>query len=384
MKLNFFGSALNMIPWFTSALPSARQRHQIPLQGFTRSNTRADVNILDGKLFITTAPQRFAYAAMVDLERLGLRKAVSIQIVARTTGGIASFGITDQAGTAFLVEKQLHTGNDFSAVDLYIHSGKKAGRLVVRSFADDGTASVVEIQEVIYEEHEELRFEQLYAVAGTIHSSRPRRIRLEVRSYKVAIDHEGPATERDGWYEYEANEFDLSETALFLIDPWARHPNSGVHRRVADNIRTNIVPLLGVARTHQLLTIYLPHAHQISTAVAPRPGEVVIFGGEDYEAYEQTYNQQLCGLLDFLADRNVRTLIYAGYATNRCLLHRPAGILQMAQRGYKCIILRDCTVAIETPQTLEGEWIKFAMINMVEDQYGGSTTLDDLRRALEE
>jgi hypothetical protein len=383
MNKNFLGPALNVIPRWKSSLFSAGHRNEIPLRDFTRSSTHADVNVVDGKLFITTAPQKFAYAAIVNLEKLGLRKAATLHIVARTTEGIASFGVTDHTGTAFLVEMQLQKATEFTVLDLHIHSGKRAQCLVVRSCAEEGTVSVIEIQEVTCEEQERLTFEQLYAVAGTIHQPQPRRIHLEVRTHKVPIDHEVLATEKDGFYRYEANPLDVSETALFLIDPWAQHPNDGVDKRVADNINTRLVPLLRIARTHRLRTIYLPHAHRISTAVAPQPGEVVIFGGEDYKAYEQTYYQQLCDLLDFLEENKVRNLIYAGYATNRCVLHRPAGIIRMAQRGYNCILLRDCTAAIETPQTLDGEWIKFAMINMIEDQYGGSATLEDLMRAFD-
>jgi len=54
----------------------------------------------------------------------------------------------------------------------------------------------------------------------------------------------------------------------------------------------------------------------------------------------------------------------------------------MKHLGYKIILLRDCTIAFETPESLDGEWALKMAVNMVEFQWGCTSTLDDLREAL--
>jgi hypothetical protein len=54
----------------------------------------------------------------------------------------------------------------------------------------------------------------------------------------------------------------------------------------------------------------------------------------------------------------------------------------MKQLGYNIILIRDSTIAFETPETLDGEWANRVTINTVEHQYGSTTTLQDIEDAL--
>lgn len=58
-------------------------------------------------------------------------------------------------------------------------------------------------------------------------------------------------------------------------------------------------------------------------------------------------------------------------------------MLKMHAFGYDLILLRDCALAWETPESLEGEWARKIGVNQVEWFWGESATLDDLREALE-
>ncbi|MGC9316593.1 MAG: isochorismatase family protein [Armatimonadota bacterium] len=40
-------------------------------------------------------------------------------------------------------------------------------------------------------------------------------------------------------------------------------------------------------------------------------------------------------------------LIYVGFATNMCLVFKPGALLEMSGAGYRCVVLRDCTTAVE-------------------------------------
>jgi len=178
-------------------------------------------------------------------------------------------------------------------------------------------------------------------------------------------------TERDAVYKFESLGLDLDKTAIVLIDVWNHHPVESYLKRALVNIRQKIFPLLNLARKHNMNIIHCPHEHPIHKSCKPLPDEKVFYTGDLLNSY--------------LGSIGVRTLLYAGYALNWCVFHRPEGIISMRHAGgYRIILLRDCTVGFETPESLDGEWALKMAINMVEFQWGCTSTLEDLRVALGE
>lgn len=72
-------------------------------------------------------------------------------------------------------------------------------------------------------------------------------------------------------------------------------------------------------------------------AVRPVGEEPVIASGEELH--------RLC------AQRGILHLFYVGFYTNACIPLRDYGIYQMLHRGYKIILVRDCTSGMETHET---------------------------------
>jgi nicotinamidase-related amidase len=198
---------------------------------------------------------------------------------------------------------------------------------------------------------------------------------LNTRTYIPAGSADSYTTERDGTYDYKPWNLDLNTTALVLIDTWGGHPNKGWAERAHNITVTKLVPLLALARKHKMLIIFSPNGGGIDTAVCPREGEINLndAGLSTTEAFHQ-----------FLKGKGIKTLLYAGYASNWCLLNRPSGIFWMAQLDYNIILIRDATIAFETAETLDGEYANKVVINMIESEWGRSTTLDDLTKAFEE
>ena len=203
-----------------------------------------------------------------------------------------------------------------------------------------------------------------------------RTIMLKTRKFKAAGNPDMYDTERDSTYEYTTRRLDLRGIALILIDVWSYHPNDGWMQRANNHRKLKIVPLLELVRKHNMIIIHAPHNHRPKVKIAedckPLPGELVI----DSPPYTTKLDQ-------YLKERNIEVLLYAGYASNWCVLHRPTGIIKMGQLGYDIILIRDCTIAFETPETLDGEWANKVTINIVEYQWGATTTLEDLKAALE-
>jgi len=79
----------------------------------------------------------------------------------------------------------------------------------------------------------------------------------------------------------------------------------------------------------------------IPEVVKPLDGEFIVATGEEMN--------------EILRQKEVLNLIYVGFATNMCLLNKPGALLEMAhRRGYRTIVLRECTTAMENRKTLPG------------------------------
>jgi len=77
----------------------------------------------------------------------------------------------------------------------------------------------------------------------------------------------------------------------------------------------------------------------IPEVVKPLDGEFIVATGEEMN--------------EILRQKGVLNLIYVGFATNMCLLNKPGALLEMAHhRGYRTIVLRECTTAMENRETL--------------------------------
>ncbi|MBM4438316.1 MAG: isochorismatase family protein [Actinobacteria bacterium] len=210
-------------------------------------------------------------------------------------------------------------------------------------------------------------------------------------------------------------ELDPAETALILVDVWGGHPIRSHRDRSAEIMATRLAPVLQAARQAGVTPVYAP-----SPRVAPNYPQWVRFAGDadlqapppetpdwpppEFRAKTGKYaslqrdpgelpkgfagpypdwwhirdiyqpiapapddcvvatGAQLHRLLRF---RKLVHLIYAGFATNICMVYRDYGLQAMRHRGYAPIILRDCTSAIETRATIDGLLLtKYVLIDL--------------------
>jgi nicotinamidase-related amidase len=109
---------------------------------------------------------------------------------------------------------------------------------------------------------------------------------------------------------------------------------------------------------------------KIPEVIKPQEGDIVVSGA--------------AMLHRILKEKKKTTLIYAGFATNMCLLNKSGGIESMYQKGYLPILLRDATVASEVAETHENQGMTQAFINQIEISYGYSVTSKDLVDAIDD
>jgi len=105
----------------------------------------------------------------------------------------------------------------------------------------------------------------------------------------------------------------------------------------------------------------------VAAAVRPRAGDVMVTTTEEFDAW--------------LREREITTLLYTGFATNLCILESPAAMKPMRERGYRCVILREATMAVEFPDTLETLAHTRAALQYIEAWVGYSAGVEDLRHA---
>ena len=78
-----------------------------------------------------------------------------------------------------------------------------------------------------------------------------------------------------------------------------------------------------------------------------------------------------------LAEHGILHLIYVGFAANWCLVGRDYGIRAMSRRSYNIILLRECTTAVEFPDTLDELFVTEIVVREVEQQFGFSASNED-------
>jgi nicotinamidase-related amidase len=86
---------------------------------------------------------------------------------------------------------------------------------------------------------------------------------------------------------------------------------------------------------------------------------------------------------DWLREKGIDTLIYVGFCTNLCILDAPGGMRLMAPLGYRCILLREATLAVEFPETLEQRLQTQASLRHIEAWVGYTASNRDFLRACE-
>ena len=112
-----------------------------------------------------------------------------------------------------------------------------------------------------------------------------------------------------------------------------------------------------------------PLAHMCrAEIIAPKDDEQIFFYSDVLDKY--------------LRDRDIDTLIYMGFATDMCILNAEGGARPMLSKGYRCILMRDATVGVETPESFPHRLATRYATHLFEWSVGYSTTSVDFAAAL--
>jgi len=252
-------------------------------------------------------------------------------------------------------------------------------------------------------------------------------IRIPVRYYRLGVEEGAPCEEERFQYGTLNWTLPAEQTALVMVDCWDIHYIQSHEERSGRICRERLKPAVEACRSAGIAVVHAPspprakyYAQWVryagdeelnpnSSAASEWPpdpfrkrtGEWAAFAKPRewvLDAWAKRADQQRivpeiapqpddfvigtgAQLHRLCRDRGILHLIFAGFATNMCVLYRDYGTRAMQQRGYNVILLRDCTTAIEAAHTLEGEGLTQWSILEIEMIVGTTTTSDEIIRA---
>jgi nicotinamidase-related amidase len=193
---------------------------------------------------------------------------------------------------------------------------------------------------------------------------------LRQREGPVGGTEQSPAS--GGGHRTNLKRLSIAETAVVIVDPWARHECPGWEARASDNLLKFLLPALMAFRSIGIPIIYAPHDRKMSPAIQPAEGELVMQGILAPRDIAQG-----------LKAAGITHLIYMGYASNWCLMSRPIGAMNMWHEGFGIIVVRDASIALETSESFAGEWSHRIMMDFVEATLGATTSVDEIRQSVD-
>ncbi|HEV8487838.1 MAG TPA: isochorismatase family cysteine hydrolase, partial [Blastocatellia bacterium] len=104
-----------------------------------------------------------------------------------------------------------------------------------------------------------------------------------------------------------------------------------------------------------------------SKVIAPERGDHLI-RKQHYSGFFETHLESL------LMDLRARNLVMVGFDSRICL---GTTAVDAMYRGYRVIVLRDCTLTYEFAETEEGHWANFMAIREIESMVGYTSSKDE-------
>lgn len=241
-------------------------------------------------------------------------------------------------------------------------------------------------------------------------------LELPCRYYRVYTDPDTPCIEPNFHHVERTLPLPVAQTALVLVDVWSTHYIDSWLERARVITAARIVPALQAARRAGVTVIHAPSpfiadrylpgppppaAPEPSLFEWPPPDFRGIYRGGDHAAFGRNPEPRLTAALEryvteldiapevrpepgeilihtgqqmheMLAQRGIVHLVYAGYATNWCIIGRDYGVVAMNDRGYNVILLRDATMGIEFHDSVDRLTATETTIREVETKYGWS------------
>lgn len=182
-----------------------------------------------------------------------------------------------------------------------------------------------------------------------------------VKSYRqsyFALDEDGGLVEQNGLpiraekvYQFQ-RKIDPATTAIVVMDPWVDMASDHLNQYYGRIAESHVVPLVnkGLERGHRVIVLTNdPAVVKYNTKIHPRLAALVADGKATLLYHQDLDDDQFAA---YLHKAGVKTLIYAGFASNMCVIGRRMGMIPMVQQGFKTYFVPEASAAVER----EGTW----------------------------
>jgi len=154
---------------------------------------------------------------------------------------------------------------------------------------------------------------------------------------------------------------------------WMDHQYPQVESRRRPATTSALPPVTAELRDRAHGAGYMEHSPiarmRRAEVVSPQGDEPLVFYTDQLHAWLQAHG--------------IRNLIYTGFAADMCLLGAEGGARPMLGLGYRCILIREATVGVETPQTFPERLVTRYAIHRFEWQVGWGCSHADFTDAVE-
>lgn len=182
-------------------------------------------------------------------------------------------------------------------------------------------------------------------------------VATERQSY-FRLDDNGGLIEENGMPIRDERIYQLQRTidpdtaAVVVMDPWIDMATDHLNEYYAKIAESHVVPLVNKAleRGHRVIVLTNdPGVTKYNTKIHPQLAALV-----DSKRVTLLYHQNLDDdqFAEYLRKDGINTLIYAGFASNMCVIGRRMGMIPMVQQGFKTYFVPEASAAVET----EGNW----------------------------
>ena len=219
-------------------------------------------------------------------------------------------------------------------------------------------------------------------------------ISVKPRYYRWHVDKGMDWTEANTGHASLEWRVPVSLSALVLVDVWQRHYIKDPEARAEIIINEKMLPLLSAFRKAGVKIIHTPspevavtHPNWVRIQTKEQvfgkhdlwPPDDFLSSKGDFEQYAMpnepmeevrskmaplTFHPKVlpqkgepviangAELHEYLKQNKLLFLFYAGFNTNACIINRDYGTIRMRDKGYRIILIRDCTTGMESKDTL--------------------------------
>lgn len=182
-------------------------------------------------------------------------------------------------------------------------------------------------------------------------------------------------------------DFSPANTAFFVIDPWNNMPSDFLNQYFGKITQNYILPLIKRAN-EQGFPVYV--FTNDCKAIKPVPNSCEIpeqfyLMAKQYPKLQIVYWQDidLPVFVTSLKDKGISNLIYTGFASNICVIGRPAGMINMVHQGFSLYFIPEASAAIETNETWSSQKIHKATTTIISQWMAKLINYDDICPKLE-